>query len=497
MSRQKLTIEISTQDQSLLLAQDIAMAMRMGDVITFIGDLGAGKSYLCRAILRALAGDETLEVPSPTYNLVHEYPELPIRIAHCDFYRMGDEDEVFELGLASFVETGAAIIEWPQIGQSVLPEPSLAIEIEILTDEARKIHFDMDNDFASRFQRSTLIRQFIGAQNRSYFLADASARSYELLGNGADTSILMNAPKAPDGPPIKDGLPYSQLVHLAEDVGPFVAIANALRQKGYAAPQIIKQNVAQGILQIEDLGRGKIVDDDGKPIASRYIAAAELLAQLHAENWEEKCLIEADRHHVIPQYDVTAMQMGLSLLPDWWGKHNALSEDAAAELYDLWEPHFERFQTGYKDLILRDYHSPNIVWIDGPEQSTLPKKQIGLIDFQDALIGPGVYDLASLMRDARVTINVSLQEEICDAYCEKASALMPSFDTKQCALDVATLAAFRSSRLLGLWIRLDLRDGKPRFRQNEPRTIQYLQQSLAHNGLSDLRSWYEKHQVIS
>ncbi|MEM8540650.1 MAG: tRNA (adenosine(37)-N6)-threonylcarbamoyltransferase complex ATPase subunit type 1 TsaE [Pseudomonadota bacterium] len=489
------------EDALQRFAADFAKALKPGDCIALIGDLGAGKTTFARSVIRAAADDfsENLDVPSPTFTLVQLY-ETPVPIAHLDLYRISDPLELDDLGLGSALQSGAALIEWPERAEGNLPDNLITIAFEEPSDnpDARILNIEANAEFQNRLKRSQLIRDFLNTHiglnaKRLAFSGDASARAYELIdvGESGRSLILMDAPKTPDGPPIYDGLPYSQVVHLAEEVSAFVAISELLISKGFAAPKIIAHNMPEGLLLIENLGNEKIVDGNNRPIEERYLASAEVLAQVHAVHWPQEYSLPDGSMHLIPRYDVRAMRTGLSLLPDWWGRENDLSAEVAAELYALWEPIFERFQTGYDDIIIRDYHSPNIIWSSEKEGSD----RIGIIDHQDAMIGPGLYDVASLMQDARTIVSPELQEKILQTYCA-ARGNNPDFDEQQARLDIATLCAFRNSRLLGLWVRLDLRDNKPRFRSYVPQTKTYLAQALAHEGLEDLRHWYAKAGVI-
>ncbi len=95
----------------------------------------------------------------------------------------------------------------------------------------------------------------------------------------------MNSPRRPDGPPIYDGKSYSAAVHLAEDVKPFVAIADGLRERGFSAPAIHHADLDAGFLITEDFGSdGFIEGDPPAPIAERYEAATDMLAALHREH---------------------------------------------------------------------------------------------------------------------------------------------------------------------------------------------------------------------
>src|SRR5690606_10599474 len=138
------------------------------------------------------------------------------------------------------ISEGAVLIEWPERAADALP----ADAVHILRGEkgdGRSVRISAPDAFLARLERSLDIRAFLdragmeGAR-RAFLTGDASARAYETASvPGREPVILMNAPRRSDGPPIRDGLPYSRIAHLAEDVAPFVAIAKALRDNGFAA----------------------------------------------------------------------------------------------------------------------------------------------------------------------------------------------------------------------------------------------------------------------
>src|SRR5258708_25383754 len=113
---------------------------------------------------------------------------------------------------------------------------------------------------------------------------DGLTRFYARLIRDDGVFILMNSPKRPDGAAIYDGKPYSAVVHLAEDVKPFVAICNGLRARGFSAPAIHHADLDTGLLVTEDFGTDGVIEGDPpRPIAARYEAATHLLAALHRE----------------------------------------------------------------------------------------------------------------------------------------------------------------------------------------------------------------------
>jgi aminoglycoside/choline kinase family phosphotransferase len=137
--------------------------------------------------------------------------------------------------------------------------------------------------------------------------------------------------------------------------------------------------------------------------------------------------------------------------------------------------------------LLRDVHSPNLIWLEG--RSGI--ERIGLLDFQDAMLGPPAYDVASLCMDARITIPEAVELQLLARYVALRKATDPDFDAALYARDYAIMAAQRATKILGIFTRLDRRDGKPFYLQHLPRVRAYLGRALAHPVLAEVRAWYE------
>src|SRR5262249_8742848 len=142
--------------------------------------------------------------------------------------------------------------------------------------EHRIVHMDGRGAATARVNRLAAMLGFLdkaglGTAARARIAGDASTRSYERLINGSKRVILMNSPRKTDGPRIKRGLPYSAIAHLAEDVKPFIAIANGLRERGFSAPEIFLADYGAGFAVVEDLGTEFIIAGDPPlPIPARY-----------------------------------------------------------------------------------------------------------------------------------------------------------------------------------------------------------------------------------
>ncbi len=493
------TIDLENERATQRFAQDLALAVSPGDCITLSGDLGAGKTTLARAIIRSVAHDPDLEVPSPTFTLLQIY-ELRFTIGHFDLYRIGDPDEVHELGLDDVLETGIALIEWPEMADGCLPAHAIEVKISGLDDQ-RSLQISGPNAFMDRLQRSLTIRKFLDDEgltdcNRFFLLGDASTRTYErVLFAGSDPLILMNSPRQSDGPIIKDGKTYSEIAHLAEDVVPFVAIAELLEGFGLTSPKILHASIDDGILVVEDLGDKKPIDAQNIPISERYLAAVDVLAYLHGKSVPCQLEIAGGFTHSLPHYVEDIMQMEIELLPDWYlpfktGKPtNKASKDA---FISIWKTLFVRLQQAETSLVLRDYHSPNIIW----QSDRTGIERVGLIDFQDALIGPSAYDVASLAQDARVTVSEDLEQKLIEEYRSIRVQNDNSFDIDGFNEAYAIMAAQRASKVIGIFVRLKERDGKAHYLQHIPRIEDYLKRLCQYPVLAPLRDWLVKHQVL-
>src|SRR6185503_1676690 len=188
-SAHSFSLELPDEEATLRFMRDIAATLEPGDLITLSGDLGAGKTTFARALIRHLAGDENIEVPSPTFTLVQTY-ELPnAAVVHADLYRVGDASELAELGFEDFPEDAIVLLEWPNRAADMLPPDRLDIAFTIdprRGETFRQVHVTGHGSFASRVTRMLALREFLhecgfGDAERVRIQGDASTRSYERL----------------------------------------------------------------------------------------------------------------------------------------------------------------------------------------------------------------------------------------------------------------------------------------------------------------------------
>lgn len=491
-------VDLPDEAATIRMAERLANELRPGDLVTLGGDLGAGKTTFARAVIRALLDDADAEVPSPTYTLLQTYQGPRFSIVHADLYRISDPAELAELGWEEAAENALVLVEWAEKAGEVLAEDRIEVNLAIAgaNAQARRLTLRAHGVFAARMARAKAIQTMLeraGFANakREFMLGDASVRAYERVFDPATgrRAILMISPKRPDGPPIRLGKSYSTLVHLAESVNEFVALARALRTQGLSAPDILGADFETGLLLVEDLGPLGVVDENG-PIRERYQAAVEVLAELHSRSLPADLPIAGSMIHPLPRYDLEAYTIETELLLDWFFPYAAKRTPNAGQrlaFVDAWVSTLEPVVAGEKSWVLRDYHSPNLIWL--PERDGLRK--VGIIDFQDALLGHPAYDLVSLLQDARVTVPEEMELALLSHYVRLRRAADPAFDVGAFASAYAILGAQRATKVLGIFVRLDRRDGKPVYLKHIPRIEAYLKRCLAHPALAKLKLWYE------
>lgn len=315
--------------------------------------------------------------------------------------------------------------------------------------------------------RSALIDRFLadngwGDGNRGPLADDASFRRYERLTRDGERAVLMDAP-----PP-------------QEDVRPFAAIAGLLQDLGFSAPEVRARDVENGLLLLEDLGDTTYtrVLADGGDEEALYTLAVDVLIELH-RRFDPNA---AD----IPDYDDARLLDEAALLADWYlpaVTGAPLPAASRTEYLDLWRAALSVARAAPSSLVLRDFHVDNLMLLDGRPGVCA----CGLLDFQDAVIGPVTYDLASLFEDARRDVPPELASRLMDRYL----AAFPALDRAAIEASYAVMAGQRSAKILGIFTRLDRRDGKPVYLEHIPRVWRWLEGDLAHPALADLKAWFD------
>jgi aminoglycoside/choline kinase family phosphotransferase len=354
--------------------------------------------------------------------------------------------------------------------------------------------------------RDETIRDFLaragwGDAARAPLAGDASTRRYERLMGPRGPAVLMDWPRAPEAPVPSGQLSYSRIAHLAVDCRPFVAVGDYLCGLGLAAPEIIARDLDHGLLLLEDLGDalyGPAIDagvgPDGIALEVMYEAAIDVLITLQAAPAPLTLPVGDGTRHEVPIFDDGIFRAELDVPLDWYFP-TVLGRDATAderaEYHGIWTGLRPLIDAGPRTLFLRDFHSPNMLWLARNEGLA----RVGLIDFQDALIGSRAYDLVSVLQDARKDVPEERETAMLMRYVMRAKSDLVAFDEAEFRAAYAALGAERALRLIGLWPRLLKRDGKPHYMAHMPRTMAYLKRNLAHPALARLKTWLEAHML--
>ncbi|WP_455480764.1 tRNA (adenosine(37)-N6)-threonylcarbamoyltransferase complex ATPase subunit type 1 TsaE [Bartonella sp. B12(2025)] len=488
---------LENEEATRLFAQDLALSLRPGDLVTLQGDLGTGKSTIARTIIHTLANDNTLDVPSPTFTLTQSYQLPQFEIIHADLYRLSMAEEIDELGLYEAREKGILLIEWPEKGADLLGPATFALTLQY-EDCGRYVTLTSAQHSTEHLQRSFAIRAFLktherGHVHRRFLAGDASARTYELLDDGQHQEVLMDALTMQMEQ--KEDLSYVTMAHLAKDIRQFVGINQLILDSGFSAPHIFVADFEKGLLILEDFGCEGLLDQSGNPMEERYIACSELLASFHQKSWPSEKQF-ATFLLQIPSYDCQALQTELSLLLDWYlpfQTQKTLDQKQRKAFFTCWKPYLDSLTKGENTFVMRDYHSPNILWRAHKEG----RARIGLLDFQDGLKGPTAYDLVSLAQDARLFIPKTLEAKILDAYCNARHQAPRPFDEGELRKLYAFAGAQRASKILGVFVRLHQRDGKSSYLKYLPHMQDYLARNLSHPMLAPLQSFYQEMGLLS
>jgi N-acetylmuramate 1-kinase len=338
-----------------------------------------------------------------------------------------------------------------------------------------------------------------GSADYAQVAGDASLRQYARLTRGDETSMLMDWPAGPDAPVGAGHSSYSKLAHLAEDVRPFVAVGDYLRGCGLSAPEIIAADYEAGFLLLDDLGQGdfgKSIERGhgpaGEALDDMYRAGLDVLVTLQEAGTPGPLPVGDGTFHTVPSFDDGIYRIETAMPLDWYlpvvmGRE--ASAGLKAEYAQIWTDLWSLIEAGPRTLFLRDFHSPNILWKSG----ATGLDRIGLIDYQDALIGSCAYDPVSFLQDARRDVPRERETAMQSYFVEAKKSVDFRFDVEEFAAAYAVLGAERALRLMGLWPRLLKRDNKPNYMQHMARTHDYLKRNLEHPSLATLAAFVDAH----
>ena len=485
---------LAGEHATVALGAGLAPILRPGDLMCLNGGLGAGKTTLARAVIRTIAGDAALEVPSPSFAIAQLYDLTP-PVAHFDFFRLGGPAEVEDTGFRDALGDRVVLLEWPE-RSGTLAADRLDIELAGAGD-SRSVTLRGFGGWAERLRRWHNAQAFITAGDwaRARRLAlpgDASTRRYERLAGGPRPALLMDMPARPDGPPVRGGKSYSAIAHLAEDVRAVLAVSGELLRRGYSAPEIFAADERHGFLIIEDFGDrifGRMIAE-GRDMSEPFHNAVLLLADIAGQGWPPE-VPAAGRPYRIHPYDGNALLIEAELLTAWYVPliSGRRVEPMVEEAYrEAWAAVLPLAMPAGRVWSLRDFHVDNLFWL--PERAGIAR--VGLIDTQDAVIGHPAYDLVSILQDARVDVAEETAGELLDLYCAARAEAAAGFDEAAFRIAYAVLGVQRAAKILGIfpgcrcatgtWLSSAPAAGAPAARPGAPKS-----------GSLGLRSWFERH----
>lgn len=316
---------------------------------------------------------------------------------------------------------------------------------------------DMVNAARVKLRQIFLDTSGWGTAHQDALAGDASNRRYIRLNKEDEHAMLMDAP-----PP-------------TEDVRPFTHIARHLLDQGFSAPRIFAEDPHQGFLIIEDFGDDTFTNllADGADETALYTLAIDTLAHLHTQP------VAAD----VPPYNDDRLLTETALLPEWFMTAHNISGDFERYTH-IWRDLFQHVHTGPVTLVLRDYHVDNLMRLNDRNGISA----CGLLDFQDALMGHPAYDLMSLLEDARRDVPQDLQDLMIERYhTARNTQDRAAFDQAY-----AILAAQRHAKVIGIFTRLNTRDGKPHYLAHMDRLWRLFERSLEHPALAPMKAWVDE-----
>lgn len=305
--------------------------------------------------------------------------------------------------------------------------------------------------FLERIGRSTATRRMLAG--------DASFRRYERVDHDNQIMVLMDAP-----PPW-------------ENVGPFIAVTRLLEGAGVSVPAILGADEAEGFLLLEDLGDGiltRVLKAEPQRELELYQAACEALLALQKGSAREH----------LPPYDEAVYLREAALFAEWFLPQVVGIEKARLlreEWLEIWRNVVRGAPLQQSVLVHRDYHADNLLWLHDREGH----RAIGMLDYQDALWGDAAYDLVSLLEDARRDVAPATVQACFEAFAQNQGT--------DFALRCAVLGAQRNAKIIGIFARLCIRDGKANYLDYLPRVWGHFLHDLEHPALKEVKKFVDAH----
>ena len=270
--------------------------------------------------------------------------------------------------------------------------------------------------------------------------------------------------------------------HLGEDVGSFININHVLREFKLNVPEIFTIDKENGFLLLEDLGENifsQILNSENEE--QLYKQAIEVLVEIY-----KKDLNKFSNFTFLEKYSVEKLQDESQLFIEWYLKKYLkinIKDTDIKDFKDIINKIFNNLDTKFEKLVLRDYHVDNLIL----QKSKLGLKQVGILDFQDAVLGSSSYDLISIIEDVRRPISKDLKNILIKYFID-----LTGYDSNQLEKELAFYSVQRNLKILGIFSRLNLRDNKSKYMQYNDNAWKYIESNLNNPTMSDLKVWLKK-----
>jgi aminoglycoside/choline kinase family phosphotransferase len=270
--------------------------------------------------------------------------------------------------------------------------------------------------------------------------------------------------------------------HLGEDVGSFININHVLREFKLNVPEIFTIDKENGFLLLEDLGENifsQILNSENEE--QLYKQAIDVLVEIY-----KKDLNKFSNFTFLEKYSVEILQDESQLFIEWYLKKYLkinITDTDIKNFKDIINKIFNNLDTKFEKLVLRDYHVDNLIL----QKSKLGLKQVGILDFQDAVLGSSSYDLISIIEDVRRPISKDLKNILIKYFIDSTG-----YDPNQLEKELAFYSVQRNLKILGIFSRLNLRDNKSKYMGYNDNAWKYIESNLNNPTMSDLKVWLKK-----
>lgn len=270
--------------------------------------------------------------------------------------------------------------------------------------------------------------------------------------------------------------------HLGEDVGSFININHVLREFKLNVPEIFTIDKENGFLLLEDLGENifsQILNSENEE--QLYKQAIEVLIEIY-----KKDLNKFSNFTFLEKYSVEKLQDESQLFIEWYLKKYLkinITDTDIKDFKDIINKIFNNLDTKFEKLVLRDYHVDNLIL----QKSKLGLKQVGILDFQDAVLGSSSYDLISIIEDVRRPISKDLKNILIKYFIDSTG-----YHPNQLEKELAFYSVQRNLKILGIFSRLNLRDNKSKYMGYNDNAWKYIESNLNNPTMSDLKVWLKK-----